>query len=1782
MLVLTVTPKNVFAAGTTAPLLSSPANYSAPTGGPGTVKIPILNLVGTGATDWQYILGTDPFTPPDLDSNLGGASYTADTDIPVAPGQDHLLLLATDGGGLIKSYADIDISGLLSSPTNYSAPIKGQAANTTKITFLSPVGISGATNWQYILGTGSMAQPNLGNTVAGANNYVVNTDIPVTTGQDHLLLLATGDDGRVKAYAYIDITGSISSAAATLNGGGIDYSDPIPGSAIGTTKIANLDLTGVSGTPTKWQYKVQTDPYVPALDSTLPGAINYTQGNNIPISANQHLILLATDGSGKIKAYADITVQDTPPGTQIEPAAAALVSGGTNYSTPISGLTPGTTRIVTLDSSGIPGAAKWQYKVQAGAFAVPPLNSTLTGASDYTVNTDIAITAGQHLMLMATTAGGNILAYVDLTITSGQINSNNMLLSTPGNYSTPVPGGTSGSTQIASLNLSGILGATQWQYKLQAGSFAIPAYNSLAGAANGFTPGYTAGTDILVTSGQHLLLVATDATGSDKIKAYADITILSAYIRPANLDVIVVAGDGKNYSTPEPGGAGGNTKIATLNLTGITGATKWQYKVQTGPFSVPGLDTTLVGAADYTAGADIPITAGQHLMLLATDADGMIKGFVDLTVGSIEINTTSAAGVLLTPANFSVPEAGSTSGSTKIAGLNLTGIAGAKNWRYALQTNPFTTPALDDDSDTLSAAAHDYTAGTDIAVTPGQHLLLLATNDTKQIKAYVDLTLLSGQIRANALTTPANYFTPVPGSAGGTTKIATLNLITGTDKWQYAVQAGAFAIPVLDSTLAGARDYTAGSDIAVATGQHLVLLETDSTGKIKASADITVAAGSIRAYDLSSPANYSAPVPGTAAGTIRIATLNMSGITAATKWQYAVQAGALLAPALDSTLPGAGAYTAGSNITVSAGQHLILLATDDNGKIKAYADLTVAQNQIKNAATLSTNFTTESEVAAGNKTITIDLTLSGCTWASDVPTIQSKKNLLFDNLKAGGSEAAEWAKVVANLKTAVNPVSLVGNVLTITLPATSGYNITADQQITVAVPPSLLQTSGTVTLVPSTFIIKTDSAVNITGTITSSATAADVRKGGKTIVVTLVNLPAADTWAADIALDTTKRQALFSALSASGAEAAKWNTDVINALEASATIVRTSPTVVTITLPPVPTYNVTAPQTIQLSSIPAACLTSGNSFSLSSPSAFTITPAGSTAAVTGTITGTSASPTSEATIVAGGNTIIYTLTNDTWVYDIATNSAKYNLLFDNLALTSGGSGEASQWANVITALKSAGTIVRTSDTVVTITLPAVPTYHITAAQTITPAIPSSLVGGGVSPVLSSTCTIYPVSAAVSGTVVSAATVQDNIVSGGKTIIITLSKGTWAADVVSNSVKVNQLIEGIRLSAGDSTDTPDTQWQKVRTALKASTGKIKVNGPVLTITLPPVPDYFIQADQTVTVALNKNLLKLPTAVDLQAAPSFKIYSDTLQSATATLSFNQDLSVTDIRGGTALVTITLNNDTWVGDIVSNKNNLVKLIGAFTAATDTDQWELVKTALKNNMSVITMSSDNIISIAIPAVSNYNIAMDQVVTLKIPKALLNLTKADLTATPSLTIKAGVKGTLGSMLQDGSLDTLLEDHSPSNIYVTVPKKYINEIDMSNSALGSSNFTSLNVNAEEEVNAIQFTVGGVVRTSLNYSVVKGKRVFNIGFSGLENDSDITIAAYSDTGCTTVLGKDVTVKVASGNTTPYPPKGASSKSLAGAYSLQELISDSKLFSSILLQYTLDELTVTTLS
>ena len=123
------------------------------------------------------------------------------------------------------------------------------------------------------------------------------------------------------------------------------------------------------------------------------------------------------------------------------------------------------------------------------------------------------------------------------------------------------------------------------------------------------------------------------------------------------------------------------------------------------------------------------------------------------------------------------------------------------------------------------------------------------------------------------------------------------------------------------------------------------------------------------------------------------------------------------------------------------------------------------------------------------------------------------------------------------------------------------------------------------------------------------------------------------------------------------------------------------------------------------------------------------------------LTGTATASITEADIVTGGKTIILTLTGDTWVTAGATFDAQRQNIINGI---DSAQSEALGWDNVVKALQGVAGVVRTSNTVVTITLDAFATYNITATETITATIPGTATTGASSPVATPTFAITAV------------------------------------------------------------------------------------------------------------------------------------------------------------------------------------------------------------------------------------------------------------------------------------------------------------------------------------------------------------------------------------------------------------------------------------------------------
>jgi hypothetical protein len=178
-----------------------------------------------------------------------------------------------------------------------------------------------------------------------------------------------------------------------------------------------------------------------------------------------------------------------------------------------------------------------------------------------------------------------------------------------------------------------------------------------------------------------------------------------------------------------------------------------------------------------------------------------------------------------------------------------------------------------------------------------------------------------------------------------------------------------------------------------------------------------------------------------------------------------------------------------------------------------------------------------------------------------------------------------------------------------------------------------------------------------------------------------------------------------------------------------------------------------------------------------------------TAAVSGTITASA----TESDIVAGGRTLVITLTNDTWDATIGANNAATTALINGL---DSNGVEAAGWDAVVKANLTFNDVVRTSDTVVTITLPAEAGYDITAAETITVTVPATAVSGGAAILARPAFNVQVVSATLTGTIMPSATSAE-IVTGGKTLVITLTNDTWDATIGASNAATTALINGVQ-------------------------------------------------------------------------------------------------------------------------------------------------------------------------------------------------------------------------------------------------------------------------------------------------------------------------------------------------------------------------------------------------
>ncbi len=1605
------------------------SNYETPVMGSmaGATMFPRLDFSTaiSGATKYMVWVQNDVFDTPQINSTLtGSVNCVQKQNINITSGQ-HLILVATDDAGRIKAYTDItvdntdntqirpeDVLKLTIAENDYLSPAPGTEDGSTMIVLYSN-GIPRDkvkdtrtfAKWMYKTQDAQFAVPYDGSDIPGGmKDYTSGDNIKDISAGQHLVIIAVDTNNKILAYIDEVITANqIKQAKATVIP---NCSDPVQGLAKGTTRIMTLNFQSINGA-NNWLYKISSTPIdAPDYNSVLPktGLEVYVEGANIPITKDKYIIMYAVDNltDRRVKAYKNILVTENQ--IKVEVPILNLDTGFTNYIAPIKGTNEGTTVLSSLSFEGVAGAAplRWEYAVGDTTFIAPVKNATLTDSGfvtkEYIPGTNIEIKAGQFILLLAVDNNNVIQGFASIPVAQGQIKPSNANEIMPSNY-TLLQGTTEGTTRFANLNTGGLsTEVTKWMIKTQKTSFDIVTNpigrdTKVSGAIDYNS---TTNPDIKISEGEYILLLATDKSGF--VKAYTEIKVAKAQIKnPFAMDLLEFVNT--NYVGPQPGTSPGATSI-TLVSTGIPTEDEivWKYKIGTTAFSKPHLDDDASAAEykSYSSNEDIMISPNNFLLVVAVNkSNSAIKAYLQFKITDTMIMPADAGGLVMKDAanvngNYTAPVPGSEPGTTKISYLNPIGLTNVFDHWVIKVFNEAQTIAL---NSIISYPTSSNYSGGNISVQKGQYVVLAAVDANNRVKAYKNIVIeeehINPPLAPDILAT--NYSSPKSGTDKGTTSIkvspdGVTYVLKVADAGEY-IKAGQLIEVSTTSTgsdYSSFRKYTSNTDISAKVGQVIILVEIDADNKAVAYKNIPInnAVNPGMATELILNKNFLKLQPGTGAGTTVLAGLDAFNISGFTKWAIKVSDSAPAIPMMNSSVLNGKEYIGSTDtieVKVNQGQVVELYALASDGSVKGYAFIAVGTDDVKGVATRiypvpvpGTSVNTVKFESAVLDPLLVSIT--GATkWkyavlnsAPEDILKDSKLNWVTDYTKDTDILAAEGKHLILvatdadGLSKAYADIAITSNML-------KGIN------------------------------------VSVTGTITDSTGESDIVAGGKTIIITLDS----GEWVDDIFTNSDKLKLLFNGFTPTVTDT-QWKNVV-----AGFNIVPMNPVnkkVITIRLSEC-NYDITTNRQISLKIDKSLIKNADKDITL--VNAFTI----GADVVIKTLTGTAITPgLTKDDIVAGGKTIFVELTVGEFAADIDTDSDKREAIFNGL--TTSNTNKAVR-DKIVQALKLSGekAIKWNSKTKLTITLPAISDFTLDSNEVLSLTIPCKAAGkeillGAVKDATASTQIIISANTSVSmsGTLVSTPVSEADIVKGGKTLVITLTSGQWAADIATNEDMRNNLFTGLKLSG----TTDSTQWGYVIAALKdaALVANQKVitrnNDSTVTINMPAVlSGYKITKNQNIKLTIPASCI-----VGAKAALTAGETITVEKLATATLSgtaVGTAVTETNIKAGGATIIVTLSNDAiWVDDVATDETIRNALLDGFKADVETEQWLSIIDKLKLGEGIIEISSTNprVLTITLPS-SDYDISKTQTISVTVPASAVIGTSFDVTLTNKLTINS-------------------------------------------------------------------------------------------------------------------------------------------------------------------------------
>ncbi len=362
-------------------------------------------------------------------------------------------------------------------------------------------------------------------------------------------------------------------------------------------------------------------------------------------------------------------------------------------------------------------------------------------------------------------------------------------------------------------------------------------------------------------------------------------------------------------------------------------------------------------------------------------------------------------------------------------------------------------------------------------------------------------------------------------------------------------------------------------------------------------------------------------------------------------------------------------------------------------------------------------------------------------------------------------------------------------------------------------------------------------------------------------------------------------------------------------------------------------------------------------------------------AVTGTVTSAD-----EDGIVAGGYTLVLTLTADTWAPTIgADNSLTTGLI----AGIDSGQSEDAGWDDVVKAGLTHANVARTSDTVVTITIPAFAGFAITASETITVTVPADNLDYSSTEVTASptfSITNVAETCVTTGTATSSATAAD-IVAGGLTVILTVAGDQWVSTLGANNAATTALLAGI-----DSAQSEAAGWDAEVKANLDYTMLTRDSATQCTLVLPASASYLITATETITVTVPAAAL-LASSSPVVSSPTLTVEAVGVALTGTVTSADQD----DIVAGARTIILTLSGGvTWDATLGADNGVTTAFIAAFDSAqSEAAGWDaVVKVGIM--YTAVTRTSSTVATVVLPAFAGYAVTATETITATVPASAI------------------------------------------------------------------------------------------------------------------------------------------------------------------------------------------------